>query len=109
MKLVTTTIFLALVSIHANADGFYQQIVGDAPQAVGQDSTATQTTNYSPLYNKVTSSVAGLAVEESIGPGTEFSYTPLYQRVVAVQKPRAKNARIAQQNTDTAYLNSQAV
>jgi hypothetical protein len=105
MKLVTTTIFLALVSIQANADGFYQQIVGDAPQAVGQEFKATETINYSPLYNKVTSSAADLAAEETNGAHTEFSYTPLYQRVVGVQKPWGSNERIAQYNADTAYHN----
>jgi hypothetical protein len=96
MKIVTTTIFLTLVTLQANADGFYQQIVGDAPQAMTQEYNATEKTSFSPLYNKVTSSVAGLKAEETIGPRTEFSFTPLYQKVVGVQKPWTSDERIAQ-------------
>jgi hypothetical protein len=95
MKSITTGIFLLLVAVQANADGFYQQIVGNAPQANQGISSEVAETTYSPLYKQVTASVAFQSAEETIGPRREFNYTPLYLQVVGPQKPWSDSERIA--------------
>ncbi len=96
MKTITATILLTFATSQVNADGFYQQIVGSAPQASQQVNIDSTETNYSPLYTQVTSSVANLASQEKAGPSGEFTYTPLYLQVVGNEKAWSRTEKIAQ-------------
>ena len=103
MKTITTGIFLVLIAVQANADGFYQQIVGNAPQASQSVSSQVAETTYSPLYKQVTASVAFHSAEETIGPRREFNYTPLYLQVVGPQKLWSVSERVAQLDAEFDY------
>jgi hypothetical protein len=103
MKSLTTGIFLVAVAVQANADGFYQQILGNTPQATQAVSSHSAETSYSPLYRQVTASVEKLSAEESVGPRSEFNYTPLYLQVVGPQKPWSLSERIAQLDTEFVF------
>ena len=96
MKNVITTIVLLLATSQVSADGFYQQLVGNAPQADKGISQAESGTAYTPLYNKVSDSRERLAGGETHGPTPEFSYTPLYLKVLGPAQPWAADTRIAQ-------------
>ena len=61
MKSTIATIFVLLLSSQVQADGFYQQIV-DTPQLHETYSVNTEF-SYSPLYNKVISHDPGFVDE----------------------------------------------
>ncbi len=96
MKTILTTILFVIATSQANADGFYQAVVGNSPQSSQQVNGDSTEFSYSPLYNQVTSSVNVLASQESIGPRSEFTYTPLYLQVVGPEKPWSVTDKIAQ-------------
>ncbi len=84
MKSTIATIFVLLLSSQVQADGFYQQIVGNTPQSHETYSVNTEF-SYSPLYNKVISHDPRFVDE----PGQlvkNFSYTPLYLQVTGEDK-----------------------
>ena len=95
MKNVLSTIVLLLATSQVSADGFYQQLVGNAPQADKATSSAESSVGYTPLYNKVSDSRERLAASETHGPTPEFRYTPLYMKVVGPSKPWSADTRIA--------------
>ena len=96
MKTITATILLVLATSQVNADGFYQQIVGNTPQSSQQLIGDSTELSYSPLYERVPASVESLVSQESIGPRSEFNYTPLYLQVVGTEKPWSVTDKIAQ-------------
>jgi hypothetical protein len=103
MKSITTGIFLVLIAVQANADGFYQQIVGNAPQVNQGISSEVAETTYSPLYKQVTASVDIHSANETIGPRRAFNFTPLYLQVVGPQKPWSVSERVAQLDAEFNY------
>ena len=98
MKTILTTIILVLATSQVNADGFYQAIVGNSPQSSKQVSNVVSETSYSPLYNQVTSSAKVLASQETIGPRSEFTYTPLYLQVLDLRSPGQQLPRLLKSN-----------
>ena len=96
MKTITATILLTLATSQVNADGFYQAVVGNSPQASQQVNADATDFSFTPLYYKITSSVKNLASRESIGARTEFAYTPLYLQVVGPDNPWSVTSKIAQ-------------
>ena len=95
MKNVITTIVLLLATSQVSANGFYQQVVADAPQADKTGNSVETSVSYTPLYNKVSDSRDRLAAAETHGPNPEFRYTPLYLKVVGPDKPWNTDTRIA--------------
>ncbi len=95
MKSILTTILLVLATSQVNADGFYQAVVGNSPQADQQVNGEAKEFSYTPLYSQVTASAKTLASQESIGLRSEFTYTPLYLQVVGPQKPWSVTEKIA--------------
>ena len=95
MKNIISIALLILVTGSVNADGFYQAVVGNSPQADQQVNSDATEFSYTPLYNQVTASAKILASQESIGPRREFTYTPLYLKVVGPEKPRSVTGKIA--------------
>ncbi len=105
MKSTLLTILLALTASQANADGFYQMIVGNSPQS-GQEISGEPTEfTYTPLYNQVVRTSQEIAKQETHGAPTEFTYTPLYQQVVG-NPQESKGHRIAGESNDDANSDS---
>ena len=84
MKSTIATIIVLLLSSQVQADGFYQQLIGNAPQAITSDSSADTVFSYSPLYQQVISHEAGF-IDEAGKLVKEFSYSPLYLQVTGNQ------------------------
>lgn len=84
MKTTMATLLILLLNSQAQAEGFYQQVVGDAPQSVTSDYSADTTFSYSPLYQQVLSHNAGF-IDAAGKLVKEFSYSPLYLQVTANQ------------------------
>ncbi len=83
MKMTIATILLALAAGQANADGFYQQVVGNAPQSSQATSNVTTETTYTPLYLQVVGNRD--AIDQGkvvIRTPSKTTYTPLYLQVV---------------------------
>ncbi len=79
----TLAITLLLLAIgQAQADGFYQQIVGDQPQS-GQATGATTSFNYTPLYVQVMgkSRLNLNQDQKAVNTVSKTTYTPLYLKV----------------------------
>jgi len=105
MKTTLLTILLALTASQANADGFYQLVVGNSPQSSIQTSAKPTEFSYTPLYNQVVRTSQEIAKQETHGAPTEFTYTPLYQQVVG-QPQESKGHRIAGESNDDAISDS---
>ncbi|NKB38706.1 MAG: hypothetical protein GKR93_16355 [Gammaproteobacteria bacterium] len=95
MKKVLTSLVLILAAAQVNADGFYQQLIANAPQADKATTTVSSEISYTPLYKQVSASVEQLAAAETHGPNPDFSYTPLYLKVVGPSKPWSVAGKIA--------------
>ncbi len=82
MKLTIATILLALAAGQANADGFYQQVVGNAPQSSQEISGEATEFTYTPLYKEVVEPDDIAKQEKEISRvASDFSFTPLYLTV----------------------------
>ncbi len=95
MKTSLTAALVVLLSSQVQASGFYQDIVGNAPQSHNDEYSVNHETVYSPLYEKVIAHDPRFVAEK--GTRVEnFSYTPLYLRVTGQDRnsiPRlVKNA-----------------
>ncbi len=53
MKTIILSSLLVLVAGQASAEGFYQSIVGNSPQSENAASIAATEFTYTPLYNRV--------------------------------------------------------
>jgi len=84
MKKAIATAVLALVASQANADGFYQQVVGNSPQSGQEISPAATKFTYTPLYLRVVDeSRQALDRGQTIkSTATRMTYTPLYLKVI---------------------------
>jgi hypothetical protein len=80
MKTTIATIMILLLSTQAQAEGFYQQLIGNTPQSMTADNSVDTDFSYSPLYQQVTSHDSRF-VSETGSLVKEFSYTPLYLQV----------------------------
>lgn len=105
MKTTLLTILLALTASQANADGFYQLVVGNSPQSSMQTSAEPTEFSYTPLYNQVVRTSQEIAKQETRGAPTEFTYTPLYQQVLG-HPQESKGHRIAGESNDDANSDS---
>ncbi len=77
MKLTIATNLLALAAGQANADGFYQQVVGDAPQSNQEISGEATEFTYTPLYKEVVEPDDIAKQEKEISRvAPDFSFTP---------------------------------
>ncbi|MBI1731800.1 MAG: hypothetical protein HYR49_03395 [Gammaproteobacteria bacterium] len=83
MKATVAVILLTLAAGQANAEGFYQMVVGNAPQAVQLSTGQSHGTNHSPLYEQVTSQSRAIANGESrtFTLAASSDATPLYRQV----------------------------
>jgi hypothetical protein len=90
MKMTLATIFLVLAASQANADGFYQQIIGNSPQSEQAMGNAQTEFTYTPLYRQVTENKMDFS-HQVVGGLTEFSYTPLYLKVTGKDLNRTDN------------------
>ncbi len=83
MKLTIATILLALAAGQASADGFYQQVVGNAPQSSQEISGEATEFTYTPLYKQVVGRSGEIAKQEKeiSRVASDFSFTPLYLTV----------------------------
>jgi hypothetical protein len=83
MKATITAIVLTLSAAQANAEGFYQMVVGNAPQADQGTATQVHREDFSPLYDQVTRESRKLANGE-VRTGAliaDADFTPLYRQV----------------------------
>jgi len=81
MKKTIATMILALAAGQASAEGFYQLVVGDAPQSDRDVSAPATEFAYTPLYLQV---VGNTDFAGEVGRQVpEFTYTPLYLQVAA--------------------------
>ena len=95
MKTTLTAAFAVLLSTQVQATGFYQDVVGNAPQSHDDNYVVNTDSSHTPLYEKVISHDPRFLAE----PGTlvrDFSYTPLYLKVTG--QDRIVNTRIADSN-----------
>lgn len=83
MKATIAVILLTLAAGQANAEGFYQMVVGNQPQAVQPSAGQSHATDYSPLYEQVTSQSRTIANGESrtFKLAASSDVTPLYRQV----------------------------
>ncbi len=96
MRTIISTALLLLLSSAVNADGFYQAVVGNAPQSSQQINSEIAETHYTPLYDQVTASLKYLAAKETVGPSGDFTYTPLYLQVLGPERSWSVTDKIAQ-------------
>ena len=80
MKTTIATIMVLLLGSQVQAEGFYQQLIGNTPQSMTSDNSVDTEFSYSPLYQQV------ISHETRMGRATgnlvkECSYTPLYLQV----------------------------
>ena len=83
MKATIAAIFLTLSTAQANAEGFYQMVVGNAPQADRGTATQVHRDDLSPLYDQVTHPSRNIANGE-VRTGAliaDADFTPLYRQV----------------------------
>ena len=80
MKTTIATILVLLLGSQVQAEGFYQQLIGNTPQATTSDNSVDIEFSYSPLYQQVTSHDSRF-ISETGNLVKEFSYTPLYLQV----------------------------
>jgi hypothetical protein len=83
MKATVAAIVLTLTAAQANAEGFYQMVVGNAPQADRGTASQVHRDDFSPLYDRVTRESRKLANGE-VRTRTliaDADFTPLYRQV----------------------------
>ncbi len=77
MKSTIATILLALTAGQANADGFYQQVDGNAPQSSQEISSEAIEFTYTPSYKQVVEPGEIAKQEKEISRvARDFSFTP---------------------------------
>lgn len=92
MKTTLAAAFVVLLSGQVQASGFYQDVVGNAPQSHDDNYTVNHQSGYTPLYEKVLSHDPRFVSEQ--GTRVEhFTYTPLYLKVTG--QDQLVNTRIA--------------
>ncbi len=83
MKTTIATILLTLAASQANADGFYQQVIGNSQQHAQEIQGEATEFTYTPLYRQVTKQSSEISKQEMENARVvpEFAYTPLYRKV----------------------------
>ena len=83
MKATVATIVLTLIAAQANAEGFYQMVVGNAPQTDRGAAIQTHGDDFSPLYDQVTRESRNIANDEVRNRAliADADFTPLYRQV----------------------------
>lgn len=81
MKTTLATIILMLSALQAHADGFYQLVVGNAPEAVVTASSQNYSVSETPLYQQIMAQSRALAKHEirTFTLAEISTDTPLYQ------------------------------
>ena len=84
MKNLILTVLLTAAVSQVQAGGFYQDIVGQAPQNSKTAYNVASDFSYSPLYLQVTGNGERvLDLNEEINrTASNFTYTPLYLKVI---------------------------
>jgi len=84
MKATVTLILLSMAAAQANAEGFYQMVVGNAPQAAPVSDRQSHGDSYTPLYEQVIRQSRAIAAGEvrDARLADSSDLTPLYRRVI---------------------------